>query len=86
MAAEEQPVTCDICRKGRVIQRMEAMAFRQSSDKGYVRCQVTVLIGTCEACGAKSLDPGSTKLLDEAFQREYAKLRSHPRRARQVSV
>jgi hypothetical protein len=78
MAAEEDPVICDICRKGRVIRRMEAMAFRQSSDKGYVRCDVTVLIGTCEACGAKSLDPGSTKMLDEAFQREYAKLRSHP--------
>ena len=78
MVAEEEPVTCDICRKGLVLKRMEAMAFRQSSDKGYVRCEVTVLIGTCEACGAKSLDPGSTKLLDEAFQREYAKLRSHP--------
>jgi hypothetical protein len=77
MVAEEEPVTCDICRKGRVIQRMEAMAFRQSSDKGYVRCDVTVLIGTCEACGAKSLDPGSTKVLDEAFKREYAKQRSH---------
>ena len=77
MAAEDKPVTCDICRKGRVIQRMEGMAFRQSSDKGYVRCQVTVSIGTCEACGAKSLDPGSTKILDAAFQREYAKLRSH---------
>jgi hypothetical protein len=78
MVAEEEPVTCDICRKGLVLKRMEAMAFRQSSDKGYVRCEVTVSIGTCEACGAKSLDPGSTKLLDEAFQREYAKLRSHP--------
>jgi hypothetical protein len=77
MVAEEEPVTCEICRKGLVLKRMEAMAFRQSSDKGYVRCEVTVPIGTCEACGAKSLDPGSTKLLDEAFQREYAKLRSH---------
>jgi len=77
MVAEEEPVTCDICRKGRVIQRMEAMAFRQSSDKGYVRCEVTVSVGTCEACGAKSLDPGSSKILDVAFQREYAKLRSH---------
>jgi hypothetical protein len=76
MAAEEEPVTCDICRKGRVLKRMEAMAFRQSSDKGYVRCEVTVLIGTCEACGAKSLDPSSTRILDDAFQKEYAKLRT----------
>lgn len=78
MPAEEEPVTCDICRKGRVLKRTEDMAFRQSSDKGYVRCQVMVSIGTCEACGAKSLDPGSSKILDEAFQREYAKLRTHP--------
>jgi hypothetical protein len=33
-----------------------------------------ILIGTCENCGAKSLDPGSEKILDEAFQREYDKL------------
>ena len=78
MAAEEEPVICDICKKGRVLKRMEEMAFRQSSDKGYVRCHVTVLIGTCEICGAKSLDPGSTKILDDAFQKEYAKLQAHP--------
>ena len=78
MAAEEEPVICDICKKGRVLKRMEEMAFRQSSDKGYVRCYVTVLIGTCEICGAKSLDPGSTKILDDAFQKEYAKLQAHP--------
>ena len=77
MAAEEQPVICGICRKGRVLKRMEEMAFRQSSDKGYARCQVMVLIGTCEACGAKSLDPGSTKILDDVFQKEYSKLRTH---------
>jgi hypothetical protein len=31
-------------------------------------------MGTCDKCGAKSLDPGSEKILDEAFQREYDKL------------
>ena len=74
MAGEDEPIFCDVCKKGRVTKRMEAMAFRQWSDKGYVHCRVMILIGTCEKCGAKSLDPGSEKILDEAFQREYDKL------------
>jgi hypothetical protein len=74
MAAEDVPVVCQICKKGHVIKRMEELAFRQWSDKGYVRCQVRVCMGTCDNCGAKSLDPGSETILDEAFQREYDKL------------
>ncbi len=53
---------------------MEEMAFRQWSDKGYIHCRVTVVVGTCDKCRVKSLDPGSDKILDEAFQREYDKL------------
>jgi hypothetical protein len=72
MAAEA--IRCDLCKKGRVIQRMEEMAFRQWSNKGYVHCRVTILIGTCDRCGAKSLDPGSDKIFDEAFKQAYDKL------------
>jgi hypothetical protein len=74
MAAENEPIMCDICTQGRITKRVEGMAFRQWSDKGYVHCRVTVLIGTCDSCGAKSLEPGATEILDEAFEREYAKL------------
>jgi hypothetical protein len=74
MAAEDEPIICGICKKGRVTKRMEGMSFRQWSDKGYVHCRVTILMGTCDHCGAKSWDPGSDKILDEAFQREYDKL------------
>jgi hypothetical protein len=74
MAAEDEPVVCEICKKGHVAKRTEALAFRQWSDKGYVHCQVRVFMGTCDNCGAKSLDAGSEKILDEAFQREYDKL------------
>ena len=74
MAVEDEPVICEICKQRRVTKRMEEMAFRQWSDKGYVHCQVRVFMGTCNNCGAKSLDPGSEKILDEAFQREYDKL------------
>jgi hypothetical protein len=74
MAAEDEPVRCEICKKGHVTKRREKLAFRQWSDKGYVHCQVRVFMGTCNNCGAKSLDPGSEKILDEAFQQEYDKL------------
>jgi hypothetical protein len=74
MVIESEPVFCDICKKGRVTKRMEAMAFRQWSDKGYVRCRVMILMGTCDSCGAKSLDPGSDKIFEEAFKQSYDKL------------
>jgi hypothetical protein len=50
------------------------MAFRQWSDRGYVHCRVVILVGICDNCGRKSLDPGSDKIMDEAFQQEYDKL------------
>ena len=71
MAAEDEPVICEFCKKGRVTRRMEGMAFRQLSDKGYVHCRVMILIGTCDNCHAKSLDPGSDEIFEEAFQQEY---------------
>jgi hypothetical protein len=80
MAVEDEPVICEICKQGRVTKRMEEMAFRQWSDKGYIHCRATILIGTCNNCHVKQLDPGSDKILDEAFQREYDKLRSLGRR------
>jgi hypothetical protein len=43
MAVEDEPVICEICKQGRVTKRMEEMAFRQWSDKGYIHCRVTIL-------------------------------------------
>ena len=42
MAAGE-PTICEICKRGRVTKRMEKMAFRQWSDKGYIQCRVNHL-------------------------------------------
>ena len=53
---------------------MEHIAFRQMSNKGYVHCDVTVLVGTCDHCHAKSTDQDAERLFDEAFKREYDKL------------
>ncbi len=74
MAAENESIICEFCKKGRVKRRLDEMAFRQWSDKGYVHCRVTIWIGTCDNCHAKSLDPEANKIFDEAFQREYDKL------------
>jgi len=54
------------------MKRMEQFAFHQMSDKGYVHCRVSILIGTCDSCHAKSIDDETA--LDEAFKREYDKL------------
>ena len=74
MAAEDEPTICAICEQGRVTKRMKEIAFRQWTDKGYIHCRVTILVGSCDNCGVKSLDPGSNRIMDEAFQREYDKL------------
>ncbi len=74
MAAEDVPVTCEFCKKGRVTWHTEGMIFRQWSDKGYVHCRVVILTGTCDNCHLKSLDPEADNIFDAAFQREYDKL------------
>ena len=74
MAVEDEPVICEICKQGRVTKRMEEMAFRQWSDKEYIHCRATILIGTCNNWHQKSFGPGAENILNEAFQREYDKL------------
>jgi hypothetical protein len=74
MAEGNDPIICDICRKGHLTLKMEEIAFRQWSDKGYIRCRVTMSVGTCDTCGAKSLPLDSDEIFDAAFQQEYKKL------------
>jgi hypothetical protein len=74
MATEDKFVICEHCKKGKIIKSMQAMNFRQSSDKGYIICRAMILVGVCDSCGARSLEPGVDKIFDEAFQREYNKL------------
>jgi hypothetical protein len=75
MAAKDELPICDFCRVGPVIKRTDEMAFRQWSDKGYVHCRVTLMIGVCSNCQARALDSGADKLFDDAFQREYESYR-----------
>ena len=73
--ANRKGEVCDFCRKGHVIWRLEEMSFRQSSDKGYVHCRVTLEVAICDTCGTRSLDASAEKIFDEAFQREYDRLK-----------
>jgi hypothetical protein len=70
----EADAECLLCRKGRVTRRVEQLAFKQSSDKGYVHCQVTIMVGTCDKCQTRFVDQGADRIFDEAFQRAYEKM------------
>ena len=71
MAIRQKPPICTVCKEGHVTRRMEEIAFRQWSDLGFMCCRVAILIGNCDNCHEKSLDPGSDKIFGEAFQQEY---------------
>ena len=68
MSVNDDVTVCDFCHQKRVTWKSEELAFRQSSDKGYVHCRVRLPMGTCQNCGAKSLEPGSDRMLDAAFE------------------
>jgi len=67
--------SCIFCRKGRVKEELQRMTFRQWSDKGYIRCEAMIMFHVCESCGMQWPDDGADQIMDEAFQREYRKLR-----------
>ena len=73
MIAKEISTICAVC-KGHVTKRMEGISFRQLSDKGYIHCHVTLLIGTCDSCHTKSTEEDADEVFDAAFKLEYDKL------------
>jgi hypothetical protein len=60
---------CPFCEEGRVIFRPEKVAFRQHTEGGYVQCEVTVPVGTCEGCGARIVDERAEAIMDVAARR-----------------
>lgn len=74
MASQNEEYTCAFCRRGRAIKRKQEVAFRQRTDKGYVFCRVTIHVGICTECGAKSVDHSAEAIMDEAVRREYDKM------------
>ena len=78
MAAKSAPAVCDFCKKGYMSQQVREVAFRQWSDKGYVHCRANVMMGVCDHCQASTPAPGADKILDDAFRREYDRLKLQP--------
>jgi hypothetical protein len=74
MPVNDNVTVCDFCHQKRVGWRIEDIAFWQWSDRGYVHCRVRLPVGTCQNCGAHSLEEGSDKLFDAAFLEAYRKL------------
>ena len=73
MATEDEFLVCEFCKKGPLIKRVQAMKFRQWSRKGYVHCSALIPVSVCDFCGARSFEPETDRILDEAFQRECDK-------------
>jgi hypothetical protein len=65
---------CDFCKIGRLIERTQLIAFHQWTDKGYVFCRATVLIGVCEECGSRNFDEVAEATIDEAVRKAYDEL------------
>jgi hypothetical protein len=61
MAAEDEAIACDFCKRGRVALHTEEKAFRQLSNKGYVDDRATIRLGGCDTCGSTSLGAGVTE-------------------------
>jgi hypothetical protein len=76
MAAKSEPTVCDFCKIGHISQRMREVAFRQWSDKGYIHCRATLMVGVCNHCQASVPAPGADRILDDAFRREYDRITS----------
>ena len=74
MSGQTEGEICGFCGQGRVIKRVQEVAFRQLTDKGYVFCRVSVPIGICVQCGVTSLDGMAEAIMDEAVRRAHNKM------------
>jgi hypothetical protein len=66
---------CAFCKIGGVSRVTQQLAFRQWTDRGYVSCQVEIVVEVCDRCGAKSWDEDAEAIIEKAVRQEYEKLR-----------
>jgi hypothetical protein len=62
---------CDFCRIGRLIVRTQLIAFHQWTDKGYVFCRATILIGVCDECGSRTWDDVAEATIEQTVRKAY---------------
>ena len=75
MVNEEEGGGCPFCKGGHLRPRIEEIAFRQWTDKGYLFCRLSVPSEICDSCGARIWGEETETLIAQAVQREYDKHR-----------
>lgn len=68
------PDKCDFCRRGAVLWTTEKLRFTRDSDRGQLRCQVSIEIGRCNGCKSAHVDAAADKVIEDAVRRVYSKL------------
>jgi hypothetical protein len=65
---------CALCKLGTFIRERTKLSIRQSTDKGYVQCLVSVSIAVCNNCGFRTLLEPDERRIENAIAIEYARL------------
>ena len=74
MSSRNDAGVCDVCNRGKVVQKMHEIAFHQWTTKGNVFCRVTVPLAICSECGASSANETAEAIIEEAVKQEIDKL------------
>ncbi len=65
---------CPLCKQGHFARRDEEIVFLQWTERGPVRCRVTIPVAVCGQCGFSTWDENAERLINEAVHRERDKL------------
>jgi hypothetical protein len=75
MEKQKNGGTCYFCKKGRFVEQTEEIAFKQWTDRGYVFCNVELLVGVCDHCGSRDWNAETEAVIREVVRRERDKLK-----------
>jgi len=62
---------CPVCRRGHFTRRIETIAFLQGTDRGPVRCEVTILVAVCDHCEYMTWGSEAEAVIEQAVRRAY---------------
>ena len=65
---------CLFCKIGNVAKGDQNIVFKQSTDKGYIVCNVAIPVDTCDHCGMKTWDYNAEAVVAEAVRQNYENL------------
>jgi hypothetical protein len=70
----DEAENCALCKLGTFLREKTKLSIRQSTDKGYVQCVVSVSIAVCNNCGFRTLLEPDERQIENAIAIEYARL------------